>query len=159
MLWVRATLLACFSCCGPQAVGTWPSIVAACGFNGRGVQVLGHTVVLAHRLSSCGLWAPSTGLVVVTHWISCSTARGIFLDQESNLCPLHWQVDSDPLYPKVSPRNDYWYILNLKLCSVFALQVWDTEYIFKMIYLKINIKDVVGIALKIHMAFFNFLFV
>ena len=29
--------------------------------------------------------------------LSCSIARGIFLDQESNLCPMHWQVESQPL--------------------------------------------------------------
>ena len=34
-----------------------------------------------------------TGSVVV-HGLSCSVARGMFLDQGSNLCPLHWQVDS-----------------------------------------------------------------
>ena len=32
--------------------------------------------------------------VVVAHGLSCSVACGIFPDQGSNLCPLHWQVDS-----------------------------------------------------------------
>lgn len=32
--------------------------------------------------------------VAVMHGRSCSTACGIFLDWESNLGPLHWQVDS-----------------------------------------------------------------
>ena len=32
--------------------------------------------------------------VVVVHGLSCSTACGIFPDQGSNPCPLHWQVDS-----------------------------------------------------------------
>ena len=32
--------------------------------------------------------------VVVAHGLSCSVACGIFLDQGSNLCPLHWQADS-----------------------------------------------------------------
>ena len=40
--------------------------------------------------SSCGTWAS----VVVVHGLSCSAACGIFLDQGSNLCPLHWQADS-----------------------------------------------------------------
>ena len=40
--------------------------------------------------SSCGTWAS----VVVAHRLSCSTARGILLDQGSNPCPLHWQADS-----------------------------------------------------------------
>ena len=39
-----------------------------------------------------GLW--DTESVVVAQWLSCSTACGIFLDQGSNLCPMHWQADS-----------------------------------------------------------------
>ena len=34
------------------------------------------------------------GSVVVAHGLSCSTARGIFPDQGSNPCLLHWQADS-----------------------------------------------------------------
>ena len=37
------------------------------------------------------------GSVVVAHGLSCSTACGIFPDQGSNPCPLHWQADSQPL--------------------------------------------------------------
>lgn len=33
-----------------------------------------------------------TGSVVVAQGFSCPMACGIFLGQESNLCPLHWQV-------------------------------------------------------------------
>ena len=47
--------------------------------------------------SSCwerGLW--NTGSAVRAHGLSCFTARGIFLDQGSNPCLLHWQVDSYP---------------------------------------------------------------
>ena len=47
-------------------------------------------MVVAPRLQS-------TGSVVVVHGLSCSTACGIFLDQELNLCLLHWQADSSPL--------------------------------------------------------------
>ena len=32
--------------------------------------------------------------VVVAHRLSCPSAHGIFPDQGSNLCPLHWQLDS-----------------------------------------------------------------
>ena len=32
--------------------------------------------------------------VVLAHRLSCSEACGVFLDQRSNLCPLHWQADS-----------------------------------------------------------------
>ena len=37
------------------------------------------------------------GSVVVPHGLSCSAACGIFPDQGSNPCPLHWQADSQPL--------------------------------------------------------------
>ena len=56
------------------------------------------------RCTACGSrdsWALSAGSVVVMHWLSCSTTCGIFLDQGSNLCPLHWQADSYPLCHKV----------------------------------------------------------
>ena len=36
----------------------------------------------------------SSGSVVVEYRLSCSVACGIFPDQGSNSCPLHWQVDS-----------------------------------------------------------------
>ena len=45
------------------------------------------SVVVAH-----GLW--SAGSVIVVHGLSCSTACGIFPDQDLNPCPLHWQADS-----------------------------------------------------------------
>ena len=50
--------------------------------------------------SSCGMWAQQAcglqraGSVVVAHGLTCSTACGIFRNQGSNLCPLHWQEDS-----------------------------------------------------------------
>ena len=43
------------------------------------------------------------GSVVVVHGPSCSTACGIFPDQGSNPCPLHWQADSQPLHHQGSP--------------------------------------------------------
>ena len=43
------------------------------------------------------------GLVVVAHGLSCSAACGIFPDQGSNPCPLHWQADSQPLRHQGSP--------------------------------------------------------
>ena len=45
----------------------------------------------------------STGSVAVAHGISCSTACGIFPDQRSNSCLLHWQADSLPLSHQGSP--------------------------------------------------------
>ena len=42
-------------------------------------------------------------LELVALGLSCSTACGILLHQGSNLCLLHWQVDSHPLYHQGSP--------------------------------------------------------
>ena len=43
------------------------------------------------------------GSVIVAHGSSCSAACGIFPDQGSNPCPLHWQADSQPLRHQGSP--------------------------------------------------------
>ena len=63
-------------CCRAWALGAWASVVVPCGLSSSSSRAL------EHRLSSCG-----AGL-------SCSEACGIFPDQGSNPCPLHWQVDS-----------------------------------------------------------------
>ena len=39
----------------------------------------------------------------MAHGPSCSVACGIFPDQGSNPCPLHWQADSQPLRHQGSP--------------------------------------------------------
>ena len=46
------------------------------------------------------------GSVTVAHGPSCSAACGIFPDQGSNPCPLHWQADSQPLHHHGSPQVD-----------------------------------------------------
>ena len=43
------------------------------------------------------------GSVIVAHGPSCSAACGIFPDQGSNPCRLHWQADSQPLRHQGSP--------------------------------------------------------
>ena len=54
-------------------------------------------------LRSTGSRCP--GSVVVAHGPSCSVACGIFPDQGSTPCPLHWQADSQPLCHQGSPLN------------------------------------------------------
>ena len=44
------------------------------------------------------------GSVIVAHGPSRSAACGIFPDQGSNPCPLHWQADSQPLRHQGSPK-------------------------------------------------------
>ena len=64
----------------------------------------------------------------MAHGLSCSTACGIFPDQGSNPCPLHWQADSQPLHHQGSPyfffffkRDDpfIYLFIYLWLCWVF----------------------------------------
>ena len=60
------------------------------------------------------------GSVVVVHGLSCSAACGIFPDQGSNPCPLHWQADSQPLRHEGSPIFQFlkmWYHIFLALVS------------------------------------------
>ena len=42
--------------------------------------------------------------VVEAHGLSCFAACGIFPDQGSNPCPLHWQADSYQLSHQGSPH-------------------------------------------------------
>ena len=95
-----------FSCCGVQSLGMQASVVVAWGLSSCNVRTLGRK-----GFSHCRAWAQLLQLtgsrawasVVVEHGLSCSAACGIFLDQESNLCPLHRQVDCKPLDHQVSP--------------------------------------------------------
>ena len=41
--------------------------------------------------------------IAVAHRLSCSVARGMFLDQRLNPRPLRWQADSYPLHHQGSP--------------------------------------------------------
>ena len=76
---------------------------------------------------SCG-----TGSVVVAHRLSCSKACGIFPGQGLNLCPLHWQADSYPLYHQESP---VWLIL--WQCLVRIQSIMDsTKILIKMFFFR-----------------------
>ena len=78
-----------FSSCGKRQAGTTLH---------RGAQ--------ASHYRGLYLWSTGsrrTGSVIVAHGPSCSTARGIFPDQGSNPCPLHWQADFQPLRHQGSP--------------------------------------------------------
>ena len=62
------------------------------------------------------------GSVVVAHWPSCSAARGIFPDQGSNPCPLHWQADSQPLRHQGSPQACF--IPQIVVRTSMSLLLW-----------------------------------
>ena len=65
--------------------------------------------------SRCGVWAQylhlvgcrAAGSVVVAHGPSSPAASGIFLDQELNPYPLHWQADFQPLDHEGSPMTSF----------------------------------------------------
>ena len=60
------------------------------------------------------------GSVVVAHGPCCSAACGIFPDQGSNSCPLHWQADSQPLCHQGSPENIFFNIHAFLTTSLLA---------------------------------------
>ena len=51
-------------------------------------------VPVASLVAEHGLWGSWASVVVEQGLLSCSVACGIFPEQGSYLCPLHWQVDS-----------------------------------------------------------------
>ena len=71
------------------------------------------------------------GSVIVAHRLSCSVACGIFPDQGSNPCPLHWQADSQPLHHQGSPEN-FFNLLN-SICTLSSQSSFlkVTFYTFK----------------------------
>ena len=83
--WLREALgaaLGLFSSCGEQGLLSGCSVPASRGGGSSclGAQALG-----------------TQASVTVVRVLSCPWAGGIFPDQGSNSCPLHWQVDSSPL--------------------------------------------------------------
>ena len=77
------------------------SLVAASGGHSSS-QCAGLSLSWPLLLRSTG--SIHAGSVVVAHGRSCSAACGICPDQGSNLCPLHWQADSQPLRHQGSPK-------------------------------------------------------
>ena len=82
---------------------------SSCGKRGplfitvRGPLIIAASLVAEHRLQTRRL--SNCGSVIVAHRPSCSVACGIFPDQGSNPCPLHWQADSQPLRHQGSPQG------------------------------------------------------
>ena len=60
------------------------------------------------------------GSVIVAHRPSCSVACGIFPDQGSNPCPLHWQADSQPLRHQGSPLISFIIFMIITLNSFWG---------------------------------------
>ena len=68
-----------------------------------------------------------TGSAAVVHWLGCSTACGIFPNQGSNPCVLHWQAFSSPQSQQGNP--DLFYFFSKYLLSTYSVSdtILDTE--------------------------------
>ena len=75
------------------------------------------SVAAAHKLSSSGSQAPEHRLSSI-----CSTACGIFPDQGSNPCFLHWQVDPSLLSQQGSPGDEYFETHHYRSFYLFCLE-------------------------------------
>ena len=97
---VSSLLCGLFSSCSEQRlpfVASCTLLVAVASLAAEhSLQSVESSVVAAPR-------ALRTGSVVVGHGLTRSLACEIFPDQGSNLCPLHWQVDSLTLSHQGSP--------------------------------------------------------
>ena len=114
-----SVLLSCFSfylliylwlCCVFVSVQGLSLVVASGGHSSS--RCAGLSLSPPLLLRSTG--SRRAGSVVVAHEPSCSAACGIFPDQGSNPCPLHWQADSQPLRHQGSPIVNKYFIKILK---------------------------------------------
>ena len=82
------------------------SLVAASGGHSSS-RCAGLSLLRPLLLRSTG--SRRTGSAIVAHGPSRSAACGIFPDQGSNPCPLHWQADSQPVRHQGNPESFYMY--------------------------------------------------
>ena len=59
---------------------------------------------------------------------SCPLVCGIFLDQISNPCHLHWQVDSYPMYHQGSPQYSSYLSFDHLLLEIFFFLVLQKDF-------------------------------
>ena len=88
-----------------------------------GLSLLSRPLLLRSTGSRCA------GSVIVAHGPSCSAACGIFPDQGSNPCPLHWQADSQPLRHKGSPHQ---FLMCSFSCFEFYLNISTSNIRYKL---------------------------
>ena len=60
------------------------------------------------------------GSAIVAHEPSCSAACGIFPNQGSNPCPLHWQAESQPLRHQGREAPGIVFLICVLGCSLFV---------------------------------------
>ena len=106
-----------FSSCGEQG----PLLITVRGRLTIAASLVAEPRLQMRRLSNCGSGP------------SCSTACGIFPDQVSNPCPLHWQADSQPLRHQGSPSiSSYKDLMKSKLLWVLFVVFSNNNSRFRM---------------------------
>ena len=92
----------------------------------HGLLIVQASLVTDHRLSGHGPQLQHTGSLVAACELRCSVTHGIFPDEGSNPCLLHWQADSSPLSSQESPgcvRHDWATSL-----SLFTFMYWRRKW-------------------------------
>ena len=101
-----------FSSCGERG----PLFIAVCRPLTIAASLVAEHRLQTRRLSSCGSRA------------SCSAACGIFPDQGSNPCPLHWQAESQPLRHQGSPVGRFLITVSISVLVIglfiFSISSW-----------------------------------
>ena len=101
------------------------SLVAASGGHSSS-QCAGLSLSRPLLLRSTG--SRCAGSVVVAHGPSCSEACGIFPDQGSNPCPLHWQADSQLLRHQGSPGKPWAVLLSVRIIPLVQDRTFPLNY-------------------------------
>ena len=118
---------------GPHLCTRFSLVVASGGFSCCGAQALGHLGFSSCSSGAQQLWflSPRAQAQQLRCMVSYTKAYGIIPDQGSNLCLLHWQVDSLLLSHQGSP------ILSIfKACSrkIFLSQYLVYEWIQYLVH-------------------------
>ena len=73
------------------------------------------------------------GSVVVAHGPSCCAACGIFPDQGSNPCPLHWQEDSQSLHHQGSSGQGFFthYDLSAQYLFIYSTHIFRVPTMYR----------------------------
>ena len=115
------------------------------GFSLQWLLLLWSTGIRLTGFSSCGTRASvvvarglySAGSIFGVHGLSCSMACGIFPDQDSNPCPLHWQADSQPLRHQGSPSailiNTFFKIFSTKEFGIISILKYNIQNKMKLL--------------------------
>ena len=90
---------------------------------------------LSRRLLLRSTGSRRAGSVVVAHGLSCSAVCGIFPDQGSNPCPLHWQADSQPLRHLGSPKSIF--LKKTLKASASSLFIDNCSHILEIFFLSL----------------------